>query len=54
MAEQMKPSGIDWIGDIPESWKVKPIAYMTESRSGGTPDRNNLLYWEANAFEGGA
>ena len=46
MAEQMKPSGIDWIGDIPNSWKVKPIAYMTKSRSGGTPDRNNLLYWE--------
>ena len=46
MAEQMKPSGIDWIGDIPKSWKVKPIAYMTKSRSGGTPDRNNLLYWE--------
>lgn len=46
MAEQMKPSGIDWIGDIPESWKVKSIAYMTKSRSGGTPDRNNLLYWE--------
>lgn len=42
----MKSSGIDWIGDIPESWKVKPIAYMTKSRSGGTPDRNNLLYWE--------
>ena len=46
MAEKMKPSGIDWIGDIPKSWKVKPIAYMTKSRSGGTPDRNNLLYWE--------
>lgn len=46
MTEQMKSSGIDWIGDIPESWKVKPIAYMTKSRSGGTPDRNNLLYWE--------
>ena len=46
MAEQMKPSGIDWIGDISKSWKVKPIAYMTKSRSGGTPDRNNLLYWE--------
>lgn len=46
MKEQMKSSGIDWIGDIPESWKVKPIAYMTKSRSGGTPDRNNLLYWE--------
>lgn len=46
MSEQMKPSGIDWIRDIPESWKVKPIAYMTKSRSGGTPNRNNLLYWE--------
>ncbi len=46
MAEQMKPSEVDWIGDIPESWKVKPIAYMTKSRSGGTPDRNNLSYWE--------
>lgn len=42
----MKPSGIAWIGDIPESWDVKPIAYMSDSRSGGTPDRNDLRYWE--------
>lgn len=20
MAEKMKPSGIDWIGDVPENW----------------------------------
>lgn len=46
MAEQMKPSGVDWIGEIPASWEVKSISYMSESRSGGTPDRNNLLYWE--------
>ena len=30
MAEQMKPSGIDWIGDIPESWKVKPLKYLAK------------------------
>lgn len=30
MAEQMKPSGIDWIGDIPESWNVKPLKYLAK------------------------
>ena len=42
----MKPSGIAWIGDIPESWEIKQIAYMSDSRSGGTPDRNDMRYWE--------
>ena len=26
----MKPSGIDWIGDIPESWKVRPLKYLAK------------------------
>ena len=30
MAEQMKPIGIDWIGDIPESWNVKPLKYLAK------------------------
>lgn len=30
MAEQMKPSGIDWIGDIPYSWNVKRIKYLAQ------------------------
>ena len=29
MVEQMKPSGIDWIGDIPKSWKLKRIKYLS-------------------------
>lgn len=29
MVEQMKPSGIDWIGDIPQSWKLKRIKYLS-------------------------
>lgn len=24
----MKPSGIDWLGDIPEHWEVKPLKYI--------------------------
>lgn len=29
MVEQMKPSGIDWIGDIPQSWIISKIKYNT-------------------------
>lgn len=46
MIEQMKPSGIDWIGNNPVAWDCKQIAFMTDSRSGGTPDRDNMEYWE--------
>ena len=28
MSEQMKPSGIDWIGEIPCSWNIKRIKYL--------------------------
>lgn len=28
MSEQMKPTGIVWIGDVPESWCVKKIKYF--------------------------
>lgn len=40
MAEQMKPSGIDWIGDIPESWSIKRIKYCTDIIMGQSPDSN--------------
>ena len=30
MAEQMKPSGIDWIGEIPCSWNIKRIKYLAQ------------------------
>lgn len=29
MLEQMKPSGIDWIGDVPESWKLIKLKYFS-------------------------
>lgn len=46
MAEQMKPSGIDWIGDIPESWDVEPIKYRVSfyngDRSENYPSKNEM------------
>ena len=26
--ERYKPSGIEWIGEIPEHWKVKKLKYV--------------------------
>ncbi len=31
---KLKPSGIDWLGDIPEHWEVKKLAYVTMMKSG--------------------
>ncbi len=28
--DKYKPSGIDWIGDIPEHWKIKKLKYLVE------------------------
>jgi type I restriction enzyme, S subunit len=36
-----KPSGIDWLGDVPEHWEVKKLKYILSIRSGesiGTDD----------------
>ena len=45
MMEQMKPSGIDWIGDIPESWKVTRLQTLfdqVKEKSSGTKEKNLL------------
>lgn len=34
---KMKPSGIDWIGEIPEHWEIKPLKYCARTNSGSTP-----------------
>jgi type I restriction enzyme S subunit len=44
----MKPSGIEWLGDVPEHWEVKPLKYLMSLTSGGTPNKENLAYWDGN------
>lgn len=43
---RLKPSGVEWLGDIPEHWKHTTIRRVSKVYSGGTPSRNNLSYWE--------
>jgi type I restriction enzyme S subunit len=33
---KMQPSGIDWIGDIPEGWGIKKLKYVTTMKSGNS------------------
>ena len=47
MSENMKPSGITWIGDIPGSWEVKRIKHCCANiGSGTTPESSNLDYYD--------
>ncbi|TYZ27455.1 hypothetical protein FZ041_11205 [Selenomonas caprae] len=42
----MKDSGIEWIGNIPENWSVKPIKYLYTVYSGATPKSNDIDNWD--------
>jgi type I restriction enzyme S subunit len=45
--EATKPSGFDWIGDIPGSWTVDRIKDVIPTvYGGGTPDSSHPEYWE--------
>ena len=34
---EMKPSGIQWIGDIPSHWKIKRLKYVADLNMGQSP-----------------
>ncbi len=43
----MKDSGIDWLGQIPEHWKLKKVTHVTTMiGSGTTPKSDNPEYYE--------
>ncbi len=42
----LKPSGIEWLGDVPEHWEVVPLKYLISLSSGGTPSKENSSYWD--------
>ena len=37
MARKMKDSGIEWIGEIPEGWKIRKIKNNFMIYAGATP-----------------
>ena len=45
-AAPLKPSGIDWLGDVPAHWKVSKMKWVARMESGHTPDKKVPAYWE--------
>ncbi|MHB8303434.1 MAG: restriction endonuclease subunit S [Acidobacteriaceae bacterium] len=43
---KMKPSGIEWLGDVPEHWDIVPLRFLVQFISGGTPDKKDTSYWD--------
>ncbi len=41
-----KDSGVEWLGQVPEHWAVSPLKYSVTFRSGGTPSKDNLDFWD--------
>jgi len=41
-----KPSGVEWLGEIPGHWEVKRTKFVATLESGHTPSRQHPEYWE--------
>lgn len=42
----LKDSGIPWLGQVPVHWGVTPLKYLVSLKSGGTPSKDKLGYWD--------
>ena len=43
---EMKPSGVEWIGEIPAHWELKRLGHVSTIFKGGTPKRNVDRYFQ--------
>lgn len=41
-----KDSGIGWIGQVPEHWKIAPLKAIADALNGATPESKNAEYWD--------
>ncbi len=41
----MKDSGVEWLGEVPEHWRVLPVRLAARLESGHTPSRAKPEYW---------
>jgi len=47
---RLKPSGVEWLGDVPEHWEVKKIRFFARVGNGSTPSRGRSDYWAVDGF----
>jgi len=42
---RLKPSGVDWLGDVPEHWDVTKLRHVVNELGGMTPSKANTSFW---------
>lgn len=43
---KMKDSGVEWLGEMPEHWELKQLKHLVRFKSGGTPSKDNIAFWD--------
>jgi type I restriction enzyme, S subunit len=46
----LKPSGVPWLGDIPQHWEMWRIGQFAKVGNGSTPSRANPSYWDGGSY----
>lgn len=41
----MKPSGVEWIGNVPVTWDVRRVSHLCRLESGHTPSKDHPEWW---------
>jgi type I restriction enzyme S subunit len=47
---KMKDSGVQWLGKIPDHWKVVSIGHFSRMGNGSTPLRDQATYWNEGSY----
>jgi type I restriction enzyme S subunit len=45
-----KPSGVQWLGDVPQHWEVWQVGHFGRVGNGSTPSRGNSAYWSSGSY----
>lgn len=41
-----KPSGEAWVPELPDSWDLVRLRWLSQRYAGGTPDKSNSAFWD--------
>ncbi len=42
---RLRPSGVEWLGDVPTHWEVWRVGHFSRVGNGSTPSRGKAAYW---------
>lgn len=43
---KVKDPGVEWLGEVPEHWELKQLKHLVRFKSGGTPSKDNIAFWD--------